>query len=258
MMLFLKNWQDKLSAHEQESKKVETEFKKLKEELEKLTKNLNDAKVEKETNDKVYNLNQLKFREKIYTEALKNGELVIKQSLRLFEDPVLYNCKSSADFLLSQLQPFQENLTDLIASYNRYQVHKDTPLIDEVEKENFLKFLNCLSGFSNSVGETVVSGKITSIAAADVEKGEQLAELSRTAGQISLELIVKMKTTTKKLENDETLIKLDDIMKKIIKMLNELLPKVHDISKEEIGDLIEKEMQNTSQAIEAAVAKLQV
>ena len=44
----------------------------------------------------------------------------------------------------------------------------------------------------------------------------------------------------------------------IIKMVNELLPKIHDINKKEIGDLVEQEMQNTTQAIEEAVAKLEV
>ena len=41
-------------------------------------------------------------------------------------------------------------------------------------------------------------------------------------------------------------------------MVNELLPKIHDINKKEIGDLVEQEMHNTSQAIEEAVAKLEV
>lgn len=40
--------------------------------------------------------------------------------------------------------------------------------------------------------------------------------------------------------------------------LYELLPKVQDINKQEIGDLIDQEMHNTSEAIEAAVARLEV
>ena len=51
---------------------------------------------------------------------------------------------------------------------------------------------------------------------------------------------------------------LTNLIKRITAKLNELLPKVHDINKDEIGDLIDKEMQKTSEAIEAAVAKLEV
>ena len=44
----------------------------------------------------------------------------------------------------------------------------------------------------------------------------------------------------------------------IIVIVNELLPKIHDIDKKEIGDLVDQEMHNTTQAIEEAVAKLEV
>ncbi len=40
--------------------------------------------------------------------------------------------------------------------------------------------------------------------------------------------------------------------------LTDLLPKVHDINNAEIGDLIDQEMHKTSEAIESAVAKLEL
>jgi len=134
-------------------------------------------------------------------------------------------------------------------------VKKDSETLDDQEKENFFNLLRMTSQFSSSMGETVVSGKITSIATGDVEKGEQLAEASRQAGQMTLELLGKLKTVS---DPDEQVARLDEVVKKVVRLLNDLLPKIHDISKEEIGDLVEKEMQNTTQAIEAAVAKLQV
>lgn len=52
--------------------------------------------------------------------------------------------------------------------------------------------------------------------------------------------------------------KLEQKINSIIEMVTELLPKIHDISKEELGDLVDQEMHNTSQTIESAVAKLEV
>jgi hypothetical protein len=52
--------------------------------------------------------------------------------------------------------------------------------------------------------------------------------------------------------------KLEQKVNSIIQLVNDLLPKINDISKEEIGDLVEQEMHNTTQAIEEAVAKLEV
>lgn len=57
-------------------------------------------------------------------------------------------------------------------------------------------------------------------------------------------------------DGDEDVKNLRETIKKIQDSLNELLPKVHDISKQELGDLIDVEMQNTSNAIEEAVSKL--
>jgi len=114
-----KKWEDKFSAHEAESKQRADEVEKLKSELEKLIKSLDDSKREKDESERSHNSNQLKFREKIFAEALTNGELVVKEALHLFEDPILYKCKSSADFLLAKLHTFPENLTELISSYKR-------------------------------------------------------------------------------------------------------------------------------------------
>ena len=84
----------------------------------------------------------------------------------------------------------------------------------------------------------------------------ELAECCSEFGKSSLSLLEKMreKSPIDEAEVDE----LTNLMKRITAKLNELLPKVHDINKDEIGDLIDKEMQKTSEAIEAAVAKLEV
>jgi hypothetical protein len=68
-----------------------------------------------------------------------------------------------------------------------------------------------------------------------------------------------MKATLAALDkDDEAALKLNELIRDIIKTLNDLLPKIHNISKEEIGDLVEQEMHKTTDAIEQAVAKLAV
>ena len=84
-----------------------------------------------------------------------------------------------------------------------------------------------------------------------------LAENCREFGQKSLNLLSIM-NSEQKLNNQNETKELKKIIENIVKKLNDLLPKVHDINKEEIGDLVDQEMQNTSEAIEAAVAKLEV
>lgn len=130
--------------------------------------------------------------------------------------------------------------------------------LSDTENEKYFELLSLSNQLSNLVGETVVSGKITSIAAGDVEKGEKLADASRLVGQISLELLEQMQNiqTLDSIEQHEA--RLKETIYKVVSLLTDLLPRVHEISKEEIGDLIETEMQKTSHAIELAVAKLEV
>lgn len=190
--------------------------------------------------------------------AVESGELVIKESLNLFEDPVLFNCKSGAEYLLTQLHPFEAMFKQLQQAYGQYRNAKNekTPMND-AQNENFFQLLKSLNQFSSLVSECVISGKITSIAAAGVEHGDTLAELCKNTGQMSLSILDKMKSG-QALDDQADIAKLNETMSQINKILNELLPKVHDMSKEEIGDLIEQEMHKTTQAIEAAVSKLEV
>lgn len=47
-------------------------------------------------------------------------------------------------------------------------------------------------------------------------------------------------------------------IRQILKQAELLLPKLADVTEEEIGDLVDKEMQQTTDAIEAAAAKIAV
>ena len=91
---------------------------------------------------------------------------MIKESLHIFDDPVLLNCKSGAEYLLFQLQPFGENFTELISLSNEMTEKKD------LNEENFLKLIKSIQTFTNLITDLVISGKITSITAAALQQGQ--------------------------------------------------------------------------------------
>lgn len=136
----------------------------------------------------------------------------------------------------------------MCSSYSKY-------LADSTTDNQFVELINQMNSFSGLVNECVINGKITSLTAADLDQGELLAETCRSFGQTSIQLLEKFEHKND-LSNETK--QLNDLAEKIQKILYELLPKVHDINKQEIGDLIDQEMHNTSEAIEAAVAKLEV
>ena len=52
--------------------------------------------------------------------------------------------------------------------------------------------------------------------------------------------------------------KVEEAMQRLIAMAEQLLPKVEDVKAEEMGDMVEGEMMETSLAIEKAAAKIAV
>lgn len=48
------------------------------------------------------------------------------------------------------------------------------------------------------------------------------------------------------------------LMKKLVAQAEELVPKVEDVKAEQMGNLIENEMEETTRAIEAAAARINV
>lgn len=185
----------------------------------------------------------------------ENSEIIIKESVKLHDDPVLFNCKSGAEFLISQLQPFEIEFSNFISTYHKYIDNRS--VLNDESKSIFSVLIKNLNNFTNLISKVIINGKITALTAGAFEQAEVLSDLSKIIGDISLKIYHKMKLYDY-LKNDSDVQELDEMIKKIGKILNELLPKVYDINKEEIGDLIEQEMHNTSQAIEDAVAKLEL
>ena len=50
----------------------------------------------------------------------------------------------------------------------------------------------------------------------------------------------------------------EEVVRRILQQAEHLLPKVEDVQAEQMGDMIDKEMQETSEAIEAAAKRIAV
>ena len=97
--------------------------------------------------------------------SIENSISLVKESLHLFDDPVLYNCKSGAEYLLSKLDPIGTNLNELMVSFKLF-------VNDANEDQSFMQLLTNLAKYAHLTSECVVFGKITSLTAADIKQGE--------------------------------------------------------------------------------------
>ena len=101
-----------------------------------------------------------------------NCVIVVKDSLQLFDDPVLFKCRSGAEFLLNRMAPIDEHLNQLITSFNQFIKNSNNNNNTDFDQINFVNLLKYLNSFANLTYETVVYGKIVSLTAADLQQGE--------------------------------------------------------------------------------------
>lgn len=241
---------EECSSNTQNAETLSTELDQSKAKLTELNTKFENLTAEKQAAEVTYESKQTKTCLDFYTSTVETCVLVVKDSLHLFEDPVLLNCKSGAEYLLNKLEPFGNNISDLFTNYKLVIMSNK---VDDMSE--YLKLLKLLNSYTLLTSDCVIFGKITSLTAADFEQGKELAKLSENFGKKSLELLETMQH--KGDIGNSQIEGITNLMSQIIAKLTDLLPKVHNINKEELGDLVDQEMFRTTKAIEDAVSKLE-
>ncbi|CAF0927204.1 unnamed protein product [Didymodactylos carnosus] len=162
-------------------------------------------------------------------------------------DAELLYCKSGAEYLLSCLK---SSLSSLTTTHDQWKKH-------QLSEGVLLSFLNECVSLSNFVSDVVVHGKATSNLVQDVDKGVELADNCRDVGTSCIEIFDTYRRTIIPEHFEDDIKNLTRKLNKLITHTTNLLPKVTDISKEELGDLVEKELQNTHETIDEAVRQIQ-
>lgn len=242
--------EEECSSNSRNADTLSTELDQSKASLKELNSKFENLTSEKQSAEATHKTNQTKLCLDFYTSTVETCVHVVKDSLHLFADPVLLNCKSGAEYLLYKLEPFTKNINDLNSNY-KLVIKSDK--VDDMS--DYLRLLKLLNSYTLLTSDCVIFGKITSLTAADFEQGKELAELSENFGKKSLELLEQMQHKDE--INDSQIESISNIMSQITAKLTDLLPKVHNINKEELGDLVDQEMYRTSKAIEDAVSKLE-
>lgn len=200
------------------------------------------------------------------------------------KDAELLNCKSGAEYLLSKLRTAAQNAKTTHDLWKK-QSHADdgNPIRSSLLIQfilllsaSTLPFLNECIALANNMTDVVIHGKATSNLVQDVDQSAILADLCRDVTLQCIDIYTNyqtrsyckfhpliVKTIFIVLASDS--IDADKLSNEFIRRLNSLiekttilLPKVSDISKEELGDLVEKELQSTHETIDEAVRQLEV
>ncbi|CAM2715790.1 unnamed protein product [Rotaria socialis] len=164
------------------------------------------------------------------------------------KDIDLLNCKSGAEYLLSKLRTAVSSTKTTQDLWNK-QLSKD--------ESAMLPFLNECISLATCMVDVVVHGKATSNLVQDVDQGVGLADNCREVTLLCIDLYTNYQTPSASIDFDKQSNELIRRLNSLIDKTTILLPKVSDISKEELGDLVEKELQLTHETIDEAVRLLE-
>ncbi|XP_050411276.1 huntingtin-interacting protein 1 isoform X1 [Patella vulgata] len=180
---------------------------------------------------------------KLLGSCVAEGKIIIKDALEQHDNPTHTTVTCTAEYLLLRAEPALSSLKKLKSSYDVYNT-------DKKELEELVSNIN---EFSHHLGDCIIHGFATSHSA-QIEPGLQLASICKDVGVSGVELLDSVeKRSDVTSQIDKTVQQVNNL----VKLAEDLLPKMEDVKAEEIGDLVDKEMSSTTAAIEAAAAKIE-
>ncbi|XP_071946435.1 huntingtin-interacting protein 1-like isoform X2 [Antedon mediterranea] len=221
----------------------ETEF--AKRESEVLVQSLQRAVDDRTSEEEALRRKLEQQRKQIFVAAMQEAEENLLRVLTQMDDPQFAGSTCTAEYFLTRCDSAQKSLSTLQDSYKNYYGNKE-------ELESLVR---SLSTFSNSIGEFLLLGKSASHMA-PLDLGEALANSCRSGGQTCLDFLGVMRIESSVDNTQRHKSKAEDQLQAIIQAAQELLPKEADI-KAELGDIVDQEMQNTTEAIDKATARIE-
>ncbi|XP_067687731.1 huntingtin-interacting protein 1-like isoform X1 [Haliotis asinina] len=211
--------------------------------LDELQKQLDQLRTEKQDSESRLGGQIDDLHKKLLERGVSEGKAIIQDALEQNENPTHTTVTCTAEYLLMRAEPVLESLTQLQQSHGAYTG----------EKKDLDILIGTISMFSHRMSDCIVHGFATSHSA-QIEPGEELANACRDTGSSGMALLDAVgKGGSATSEVDDCIQKVQYVMK----LAEDLVPKMEDVKAEEIGDLVDKEMSSTTKAIEEAAKKIE-
>uniref|UniRef100_A0A0B7B1J1 I/LWEQ domain-containing protein n=1 Tax=Arion vulgaris TaxID=1028688 RepID=A0A0B7B1J1_9EUPU len=238
---------DRVSQAEGKLAETEADRDRLQAELDKqvtlLTDRYNQLTIEKEEletrlTDDINNL-----RRQILSQTVREATLMIEDAIEQGDNPAYASSTCTAEYLISRASPVLSCLSRLHNSSFAYGA----------DKADLEAVVTALTDFAHHLSDSVIQGFATSHAA-QIEPGDELSNACRHSGRLGISLL----HAVNKEENLDSKIRdVSESIEHLMKLAEGLIPKMEDVKAEEIGDMLENEMQGMTSAIESAAAKIQ-
>uniref|UniRef100_A0A4W4F9Q7 I/LWEQ domain-containing protein n=1 Tax=Electrophorus electricus TaxID=8005 RepID=A0A4W4F9Q7_ELEEL len=173
--------------------------------------------------------------------TVAEAEIIIQDAVAKLDDPLHIRCTSSPDYLVSRAEATLVSIDKVHAGHAHY--------LKNLEDAGPL--LRALAQFSHLTADTIINGSATAHMA-PTDHADRLTENCRECATQSLHFLQELKSKASIKSADPASVRV--IVQKILR--TGLRPKGMDVGKEELGDMVDKEMAATSAAIEEAVRRI--
>ncbi|CAG5135808.1 unnamed protein product, partial [Candidula unifasciata] len=214
----LKMQLDQLAETESDRDRLQAELDK---QVNILTDKCNQLEIEKEELEAKLRADIDSLRNQILSQTIREATAMLEDAIEQGDNPAYASSTCTAEYLISRAAPVLSCLSRLNNCASAYSA-------DRAELE---AVITAVTDFAHHLSDCVVQGFATSHAA-QIEPGEE----------------------------DELESKLRDVgesVEYLMKLAEALIPRMEDVKAEEIGDLLENELQGMASAIESAAAKIQ-
>ncbi|XP_076127555.1 huntingtin interacting protein 1 related b [Alosa pseudoharengus] len=175
--------------------------------------------------------------------TVTEAESIIQDALAKLDDPLHIRCTSSPDYLVSRAEATLGSIDKVKTGHAHY--------LKNMSDAGGL--LRALTQFSHLTADTIINGSATAHMA-PTDHADRLTDNCRGCANKSLEFLRDLKSKASLRSADPEAIRA--AVQKILMLGQELRPKGADVGKDELGDLVDKEMASTSAAIEEAVRRI--
>uniref|UniRef100_A0AAX7VVY5 I/LWEQ domain-containing protein n=1 Tax=Astatotilapia calliptera TaxID=8154 RepID=A0AAX7VVY5_ASTCA len=175
--------------------------------------------------------------------AVVEAEGIILDAVAKLDDPIHVRCISSPDYLVNRAEITLNSIDKMQQSHSAYLGNSN----------DASGLLRAVTQFSHLAADTIVNGSATSHSA-PVDQANYLTDSCRDCANHCLHFLKDLKIQASLQRADPSAIRYT--VQRILAVGQDLRPKGHDVLKEELGSMVDKEMLATSSAIEEAVLRM--
>ncbi|XP_056117523.1 huntingtin-interacting protein 1-related protein isoform X2 [Rhinichthys klamathensis goyatoka] len=175
--------------------------------------------------------------------AVVEAEGIVLDAVAKVDDPLHVRCTSTPDYLINRAELTLASIDKMKQSHAAYLRNNN----------DASGLLRSVTQFSHLIADTIVNGAGTAHSA-PTDQADRLTDNCRDCATQCLQYLKELKMKATLPRADPTAVRY--VVQRILNQGQDLRPKGADVRKEELADMVDKEMAATSSAIEDAVLRM--